>query len=75
MTQSLDVPASVQASDLLTELAAHLAAIERLTRDPALAHTLGEGLMRELRYPAASFRQRFPASWPGGQQSLFGGKP
>lgn len=74
MTQIHDADGSALATTPAphTELADHLPAIAQLLRDTALAPSHGWGLVRELQHPAASFRQRSPASWPGSQQPLFG---
>lgn len=44
--------------------------LDDATKDPRLATLVGDGILRELRYPISSFKQRFPAAWPGGQQQL-----
>jgi hypothetical protein len=58
-------------SDRLQVLAEHLAAIDALLAEPELIAVLGDGFIRELHYPLASFRQRYPTRWPGAQPPLF----
>lgn len=57
--------------DCVLEFAETLAKLDALTRDPQLQAALGPGLLRELRYPISSYRQRFPDLWPSAQASLF----
>lgn len=52
----------------LVALGEHLAAIEALKRE--LAPVVGDGFLMEAAYAGATFRQRFPNYWPGGQQAL-----
>lgn len=59
------------ATPTLHDVAHLLQALNHLTADPQLQAQLGPGLLRELRYPCASFRQRFPDAWPSAQPSLF----
>lgn len=55
----------------LQELTDTLAKLDALVRKPQLQSRIGEGLAREIRYPIASYRQRFPQLWPTAQSSLF----
>lgn len=55
----------------LESLAVLLEQLFASTSDPDLAKELGHGLVRELRYPIASFKQRFPDAWPTPQAKLF----
>lgn len=63
------VPSGVDAE--LQELTDTLAKLDALMRNPELQAHIGDGLARELRYPIASYRQRFPQLWPTAQPSLF----
>lgn len=65
----MDVPSGVDAE--LQELTDTLAKLDALMRNPELQAHIGDGLARELRYPIASYRQRFPQLWPAAQPSLF----
>jgi hypothetical protein len=58
-------------TDPMREFAETLARLDALARDPQLQVALGHGLLRELRYPISSYRQRFPELWPSAQASLF----
>lgn len=58
-------------ADPMSEFAHTLAKLDALTRDPQLQVALGQGLLREVRYPISSYRQRFPELWPSAQSSLF----
>lgn len=53
----------------LVALGMKLADIER-SLTPELVAVVGKGFTLEIQYSAASFRQRFPDYWPGGQQAL-----
>jgi hypothetical protein len=51
-------------------LADQLHRVEALLSNPELCAAVGDGIVRELRYPISSFRQLFPSCWPGGQKPL-----
>lgn len=68
MADELNSPAR---PDPMVEFAETLAKLDELSRDPQLQVALGQGLLRELRYPISSYRQRFPDLWPTVQASLF----
>lgn len=57
-------------AEALAKIGAHLHAIEALMAQPECRSALGHGLARELHYPLATFRQRFPNSLPGAQRPL-----
>lgn len=68
MDNSIDVQSELQ------ELTDTLAVLDALIRRPQLQERLGDGLMRELRYSIASYRQCFPHLWPqssSAQPALF----
>ena len=68
MAQETSNPPAI---DPMREFAETLARLDALARDPQLQVALGHGLLRELRYPISSYRQRFPELWPSAQASLF----
>jgi len=56
--------------DYVATLADQLHRVEALLSNPELCAAVGDGIVRELRYPISSFRQLFPSCWPGGQKPL-----
>lgn len=54
----------------LQELTDTMAKLDALMRSPQLHALIGDGLAREIRYPIATYRQRFPQLWPTSQPSL-----
>ncbi|MFC3715180.1 hypothetical protein ACFONC_03320 [Luteimonas soli] len=68
MAQETSTPTDL---DPMREFAETLARLDALARNPQLQVALGQGLLRELRYPISSYRQRFPELWPSAQASLF----
>lgn len=59
-----------ESTDVLQQIVMHLAAVDALMRTPEAQARIGAGLEREMRYPLASFRQRYPDLWPGAQVPL-----
>ncbi|MCF3643312.1 hypothetical protein LXM94_25495 [Rhizobium sp. TRM95111] len=63
-------PSCQHGPDPMQDLADHLAAVSALLGHPAVRARIGGSLVRELGYPLASFRARFPDLLPGSQQTL-----